>query len=87
MSNDLGFEADTRRGRRALAAGGDAIIDHGRFLKPRTFSDASGISLRTVYREIAEGRIPHVRVGPRGIYIPASHLDDLAAKAAEAVAA
>ncbi len=83
MSNDLGFEADTRRGRRVIAAAGEGR----RLLKPRAFADASGIQLRTVYREIAEGRIPHVRVGPRGIYIPASYLDDLTAKAAEAVAA
>lgn len=48
-----------------------------KFYSRQETADALGISLSTLIRHVAEGKIPHIKLGAR-VLIPSSFLDKLA---------
>lgn len=48
------------------------------WITPRAASSRSGVSVRTIHRWIAEGRLNAVRVGPRLIRVDAASVEAIA---------
>ena len=57
-------------------------VEERRFLRPKNLATELGVSKATIYRVIAAGGLPAVRIG-RLLYVPALVLDELAAAALE----